>query len=281
MEVKEVTISKNDEFFHIFYEVQEEAINSFIDLNYLNLDKGFLILKTLYSSYSYYLTDDEEDGFIKNLIEDKSNEFKELKDYREIRDKVLEGDFSNLTYQEILRYNEILLNSLIDMLEIYETCNIKFSSNDLLPNVTENAKDYDRTISYFVYKNFYSIFYKTHKKIQDKILNFHILDFRDLIKSITTFYYAYSFYIQDNTKISIKEKLKDLFSYYSSAEFIRCYYSLINGSTTNEIDKKLFEFKAEIRNKTLELFDIINLNLPKSNIMPRKNEKVEVDKWGI
>lgn len=277
MSEKQASFVRHNTFFKIFFKSHSDLIYSFSNLNFTNLSNGYSKLLVYYSSYSYYLKDDEYDTFVKDTLLEKFNDIVSNQKYNDLIEKINKVGLSGLSVREIKNINQLYNSILNDMLEILVMFNNYFSPSDLLPKLTDNASENERNIAYVIYDAFYDSLFNLHNKITELLLNYNLIDFNEILKMIKVFFYGYSYYLQKDTIKTIKDEIKSVEEYCEKEEFIETYYNVLLGRYNNTILNNAQTYTRELFNRYLNIFDLINGDLPKTNLMPRKKEKILVD----
>ena len=249
-------------------------------LNFNSLNEGYDSLLVFYGSYSYWIKEDEDDNVLKDdLIYNQNKLVKDIS-YVGLSRKT-KGGLKSFGFKELRELNTLHLENITILFKTFETFCKRFAPNDMLPNLTENVTEHDRAIGYVEYDIFFDNFYSFQEEIHKKLLDFSIMDFRELFTLTMGFFYGYSYYLQPNTQKVIKDMFKDLYEVYNSEEFLKLYYGLLQENLGKSNILKLVEYKDKMFSSCLNVFELINADLPKTNIMPKKNEKVLIDKWSI
>lgn len=274
---KEVAIARHTMFYKIFFTKHKEFLEEMIDIKYVSLLKGYEKLRVYYSSYAYYLKEDDIDTYLREMLSNKVDSLENNKEYQTLKKKVLNNNMGKLglDYKELIEHNKQYIGILREILQVFEIFGNRFAPSDIFPKLTENIRDYDRSIVYVIYDNFYESLFNVHGKVHDKLMKFNILDFEEAIKLLMVFFYGYAYYIQNDTKKEIVDGLDELFEYYNNEDFLMAYYNLLQGYVDNM--GKVQEYTKELFNKCLNIFELINSDLPKSNLFPKKAEKIIID----
>jgi thiol-disulfide isomerase/thioredoxin len=276
---KIVSIARHSIFFKKFFQTHKSILENLTNLSFNSLELGYKNLLVFYGSYSYWIREDEDDTIKEDLLYNL-NKLSSDKDYS-LLCKKLSGGIGNFKYDELKQFNKMYLDNIIILFKTFETYCKRFAPNDMLPSLTENVSEYNRKIKYVEYDIFFDNFYSLQEVIHNRLLNFTILDFRELFTITTGFFYGYSYYLQPNTQKLIKDKFEELFEIYNNEDFLRPYFNVIQNKVSKSNAFKLIEYKEVLFSSCLEIFELINADLPKTNIMPKKNEKVLIDKWSI
>ena len=277
MSEKQVSIARHGFFFKMFFTKHKEFLEELIKISYNSLDSGYLKLNVFYSSYSYYLKEDNKDNYLKDLIKEKRDEFKKDNVYRELSNKVNINGIGSLTYTELNELNILYHKYLKATLEIFEIYNYRFAPSDLFPKITSNIKEHDRDIVYIVYDTFYESLFNIHAKVHEKLMSFNIVEFQEMFKVLMVFFYGYSYYLQKDTIKEIKDDFNVLFDYYNNQEFLRAYFNLLQGDISKGNITMINDYQNKMLDSCLNIFEKINGDLPKSNLFPKRAERVVVD----
>lgn len=277
MRDKQVSIARHGFFFKMFFTKHKEFLEELIKISYNSLNSGYLKLNVFYGSYSYYLKEDEKDRYLKDLIKEKRDCFKTDMEYKEISNKLIGGGVGSLTYEELCELNLMYHNYLKDILEIFEIFCYRFAPSDLFPKMTENIKEHDRDIVFIVYDTFYESLFSIHAKVHEKLMDFNIVEFQEMFKVLMVFFYGYSYYLQKDTIKKIKDEFNELFDYYNDKEFLNAYFNLLQGNLNQDGLKLINEYKEKMFERCIDIYEKINGDLPKSNLFPKKHERIVVD----
>lgn len=276
-ENKQVSIARHGVFYKIFFVKHAELLESFLDLSYDNIKKGYENLMVFYSSYAYWIKEDEKDDYIKKGISINVNAIENDEEYNYILKKLSIKGLSSLTYEQLEYLNRKYLFYFEELLKVVEEVTLRLAPSDMLPNLTSMHQEYDRQIAFVIYDAFYESLYRIHSRIIDKLMNFNILEFIDVYRNMLVFFYGYSYYVQKATKQQIKNEFSNVFNIYNNKDFLKPFFKLLQLNTTKKDTSNLKEFRDDFFNKLIYIFELVNQDLPKTNLMPRKQEKILID----
>jgi len=274
---KQVSIARHGFFFKMFFIKHKEFLVSLTEISYNSLNSGYLKLNVFYGSYSYYLKEDSKDSYLKDLIREKRDCFKKDNEYSAISNKVILSGIGSLSYGELCNLNLMYHNYMKDILEIFEIFCYRFAPSDLFPKMTENIKEHDRDIVYIVYDTFYESLFNIHARVHEKLMNFNIVEFQEMFKVLMVFFYGYSYYVEKDTIKEIKDDFNKLFAYYNNQEFLKVYFNLLQGNLNQEGLDLVNKYKENMFERCIDIYEKINGDLPKSNLFPKKYERVVID----
>lgn len=276
MSSKQVSYAKHSIFFKLFFQRHKEISEKFILLNYSNLVSGYRSLGTFFSSYSYYLDDDD---FLGQTIESQKTKFRSNTTYQELFTKSGGGEnITKLSLSEIKSFDKIFFNNLKNIFELFEQCINKLSPTDIMPNVTSNTSEYEKSVLYASYDSFFEFLYLSHYNIGELLTSFNLLSFKDTLKNLMAFFYGYSFYLGRNAQNSIKIKFDQCWKKYQQEDTIYLITKLLNKKTSANDLIQIKNLNESLYKLLNEIFQLINADLPNQNIMPRKKERVLVDR---
>jgi len=277
MENKQVSIARHSYFYKVFFTKHSEVMSEFLNLRFTDLLKGYKTLIVFYGAYSYYLKDDDHDNHIKLRVLEEIKILRNHERYNYLEKKINYNGIVSFTFDELCEYNDLFHERLKDILEIFEIYCYNFAPSDMLPSLTKAHQEYERTLGFVIYDVFYECLYNIHAQIFSKMSDFQIEEFRDIIQMMMVFFYGYSYYIQMHTIKEIKNKFDKIFSLYNNEEFLRLFFAYIQGNINNNSLNKLQEYKDNLFYDCIDIFEMINQDLPKSNLMPKKAEKITID----
>lgn len=273
----QVSIARHSYFYKTFFNNHRDFLEELTKLDYTTLKYGYKKLDVFYSSYSYYLRDDDKDNYLKELLLEKKTILNNDERYNEIVTKINMGGIGVLTYEELQELNIKYNKYLKEMLEIFETFVNKFAPNDLFPKITTNLEKSDLEVIFVVYDTFYESLYNLHGKILSELLDFNVAEFTKMFQQLMVFFYGYSYYLQKNTQKEVRDLFDNLYEFYNNKEFLQVYYNLIQGSVSKDGLDILNKYKENMFNGCIEINEKINGDLPKSNLFPKRATKVTND----
>ena len=109
------------------------------------------------------------------------------------------------------------------------------------------------------------------------LLDFNIVEFTEMFKFLMVFFYGYSYYLKKSTIKILKDKFNELYDYYNNKEFLQVYFNLVQGRVNEQGIKLLNEYKEKMFDDCMDIYELINSDLPKSNLFPKRAEKVTTD----
>lgn len=274
MAEKQVSIAIHSRFFKVFFYKHKELIESFIEVKFTNLEVGFRNLLVFYSSYAYYLSDEQE---LKKQILDSKLNFKNNQDYNLLFKKIKLKGVESLSFDELVKFYDEFFAILQGQLQLFESCCHTIAPSDIMPSVTDVPSDHEKNVVYATYDIFYECLFQIHSTINEKLVNFKITGFLDMTKVIMSYYYGYSYYMGKSMRKEVESDLKALFKTYNNKTFMSMYFKLIHEKITPTELTQLQLSRDEIFEKVNDIFEKINAELPKKNLMPRKTEKITVD----
>jgi len=277
MSGKQVTIARHTFFYKTFFVKHKEFLEELTKITYTTLNDGYNKLNVFYGSYSYYLKEHDKDNHLKDMIKENRIKYREDSEYEQIRLKLKVGGLGVLDYDELYKLNLDFHNYLKSILEIFEIFCYRFAPSDIFPKITSSAAEYDLNLLFVVYDSFYESLFNLHAKIHTKLLKFNVLEFPEMFKLLMVFFYGYSYYLQKDTIKVIKDKLNELYEYYNNKEFQEVYFNLVQGSVSQDGLKVLQQTKDKMFESCMDVFELINGDLPKSNLFPKRTEKVLTD----
>lgn len=277
MSYQQVTIARHAFFYKVFFNKHKEFLEELTKVSYTTLNDGYNKLNVFYGSYSYYLKEDDKDTYLKDLMKEKREELKVDSSFIEIVAKTKVGGLGTLTYDELIDLNLGYHKHIKSILEIFEVFCFRFAPSDIFPKITSNATEYDMNLIFVVYDTFYESLFNLHAKIHTTLLDFNILDFKEIFKVLMVFFYGYSYYLQKDTIQDLKIKFGGLYEYYNNKEFLEGYYNAIQGNISEDSIKILNRYKEEMFELCMNIYELINADLPKSNLFPKRAEKVTTD----
>ena len=139
------------------------------------------------------------------------------------------------------------------------------------------SQEYDLNLFYVVYDTFYESLFNLHAKIHRKLLDFNIIEFTEMFKVLMVFFYGYSYYLKNDTIKIIKDKFNILYSYYNDRKFLEIYFNLVQGRISKEGMNVINEYKEKMFDSCIDIYELINSDLPKSNLFPKRTEKITTD----
>lgn len=274
---KQVSIARHGIFYEIFFIKHSQLLEALLDLSYDNLSSGYSKIGVFYSSYSYWIKEDDKDTYFIELLNESKLNLENNDKLNSLLRKLENRNLSSLTLDQLKDFNKTYFDELKELLHVLQVMTERLAPNDMLPNLTEVHQEYDRKMAFVIYDAFYKGLYAVHGKITDKLMRFNIIEFSEIFKMMMIFFYGYSFYIQSHTKEQIRIEIKKLFEIYNSQEFLKLFYKIINLKSTSKDDKEIKNFKENLFQGLLKIFELMNADLPKSNIMPKKAEKILFD----
>jgi len=277
MDNKIVTFAKHDIFFNYFFDTHSRILNNLSELEFSNLFNGFSILINFHSGYSYWLNDELKDISFINI---KRNELETDKDYIYIRKNTNNGDnINNLNIKNLILYNTVIFNSIREQLEIFGELIENLAKDDILPNLTSKGTEYEKNVMYASYQKFYEHLYEFHFKIGNMFSEFNLLKFLKTIKYVMGFFYGYIFYLNQTTIRDINKKINIAWSLYNNEKTIKILLDLLNNKSLLDSEIKLLrETQQDLFMLLTDIFRSINEDMPKKNLMPKKKERVTIDK---
>jgi hypothetical protein len=276
MKDKQVTFAKHNIFYKMFFEKHAELLKSFIDLKFEDLGTGYFRLLTFYSSYSYYLRDG---SLINEVIVNERSKLINDKEYNLLLGKSLNG--SIYSTKDLLTRNELYYENLINIFEKFDDFCNKLAPDSIMPDLTSNVTEYERNVLFASYETFYENFFNFHAQISEMLNKFNILEFLNIYKSLMAFYYGYSYYVSKYVKSLINDKFSENWAIYNDPDLMTLIYKLLSGNIMHDEKKKLKTIQETLFVNLNKIFDLINNDLPKKNMMPKKKEKISVDTTGI
>lgn len=273
----QVTIARHAFFYKTFFNKHKEFLEELSEIGATTLNEGYRKLNVFYGSYSYYLKEDDTDDYLKLMMRDKREELNNDIEFNKIITKIKVGGLGVLTYDELVKVNLEYHNYLKEILEIFEIFINRFAPSDIFPKITAKSEEYDLNLFYVVYDTFYESLFNLHARIHTRLLDFNIVEFTEMFKVLMVFYYGYSYYIKKDTQKVIKDKFNELYEYYNNKDFLIIYYNLIQGNVNAEGVELLNEYKVNMFDKCMDIYELINGDLPKSNLFPKRAEKVVID----
>jgi len=277
MSGKQVTIARHTFFYKTFFIKHKEFLEELTKITYTTLNDGYNKLNVFYGSYSYYLKEHDKDNHLKDMIKENRIEYIADSEYEQIRLKLKVGGLGVLDYDELYKLNLDFHSYLKSILEIFEIFCYRFAPSDIFPKITATATEYDLKLLFVVYDSFYESLFNLHAKIHTKLLNFNVLEFPEMFKLLMVFFYGYSYYLQKDTIKIIKDKLSELYDYYNNKEFQEVYFNLVQGKISQDGLDILQKYKDKMFESCMDVFELINGDLPKSNLFPKRAEKVTID----
>ena len=199
------------------------------------------------------------------------------KEFNTIVYKLKVGGLKALTYDELVKLNLEQHTYFKQILEIFETFCFRFAPSDIFPKITAQSQDYDLNLFYVVYDTFYESLFNLHAKIHTRLLEFNIVEFTDMFRILMTFFYGYSYYLKKDTIKVLKDKFNELYVYYNDREFLEVYYNLVQGRVSEDGIVLLNEYKEKMFDSCMDIYELINSDLPKSNLFPKRAERVTTD----
>ena len=276
MENKQVSFAKHTLFYKKFFETHKRYLDKFINLNYSNLVNGYDYLLSFYSSYSYYL--DTEENFREHILLMQDNIRNSDNRLKYLLLKSNEGsNLTNLTYEELKEFNKIWFDYLIEILEIFESFINTLAPDDILPNLTEMTKEYNKNVMFANYETFYENLFNLHTELSDRLSEIDIFNFINVFPMLLAFYYGHSFYIKRKTKNEIKTLIYDTWDIYNSKDNLIMMMQLLNEKLTKNNLEVLKDTRRKLFLKCSEIFSLLNKDLSGNNLMPKKKEKVLID----
>lgn len=276
MDNKQVSFAKHNIFYKMFFDKHAKLLDSFINITFTELPRGYFNLLTFYSTYSYYLRDG---SLIDKVIKEERDELINNKDYQLLVNK--SNNDKKLEIGELLNKNNLYYNNLINIFEKFEDFCNKLAPDDLMPDLTESTTDYERNVLFASYETFYENFFNFHSKIGDLLNRFNIISFLNTFKSLMAFYYGHSYYISKSVQRDIILKFRETWNIYNNKSFMTLFYNLINNRINKNQMQELKQTQEVLFISINKIFDMINNDLPKQNMMPRKKEKINIDITGI
>ncbi|MFW6129944.1 MAG: hypothetical protein ACOC56_02095 [Atribacterota bacterium] len=276
-ENKQVSIARHGYFYQVFFIKHGELIQSFLDISFQNIIEGYKKLNVFYASYSYWIKEDDQDDYVINYLNEKKKNFLNNEKYNKLIKKYEKNGLKSFTYQEFKEFNDTFNKELINLLNVLELFNTRLAPNDMMPNLTEMHKEYDRQLAFVIYDSFYEKLYNIHAKIIDQLMSFSIIETIESYKYLLAYYHGYNYYLSREKKKEIKNEFEELFNHYNSKEFLSPFFRFINLKSNDKDYNTLQEYKELFFNRFIRIFEKINAELPKSNIMPKKQDKILVD----
>lgn len=272
-----VTIARHLFFYKTFFNKHKEFLEELSKISHTTLKDGHNKLNVFYGSYSYYLKEYDKDNYLKELMKESKQKYLKDDEYRSILDKLTRSGLGSLSYDELCKLNKDFHNYLKEILEIFEIFCYRFAPSDIFPKITSSSDEYDLNLLYVIYDTFYESLFNLHAKIHTKLLDFNILEFSSMFQQLMVFFYGYSYYLKKDTIKELKDKFNELYEYYNDEKFLRLYFNAIQGHITEEGVGQLGEYKDNMFDSCIDIYEMINGDLPKSNLFPIRAEKVMVD----
>jgi len=276
MDDKIVSFAKHGFFYKMFYDNEFESLISITELKFINLNKGYKRLLTFYSSYSHYLLNAEDD--LRKQILDEITQLKENIRYKELVKKIR---VDNLNYLELIDKNNIYYNTVKNIFEYFEIFFKELAFDDIMPALTSNVGDYEKSVLFACYEKFYLHLFNLHAKIGESLTNFNIINFMDSFKLLMAFYYGFSFYMNQKTKNQILELFLETWNKYNNIDNMKLIEKMLRKTANKKDLEQLKHNEEDVFISVNYIFDLINRDLPKKNLMPKKKEKIIGDRWGI
>jgi len=275
---KQVGIALHKHFFIRFFQSYNDLLENLTKIKYGSISlKGIIKkIKVLYSTYSHYLKENELDTYLKDLIEDELTTLNNNKEYQELLNKA-EQSIGLLNSNELSRLNLMHNQHLMSLLEVFGIFCNSFADSDLFPKLTRNVREHDKAIIYVVYDVFYESFYKLHSQVQRNLDEFNITMFNESFKLLLVFFQGYNYYLEKNTIKILKDKFNELIEFYNNEEFLFAYYNLLQGNMNDQTIKLVKTYNDLLLNKCIEINELINGDLPKTNMFPRRIPRIFVD----
>lgn len=276
-ENKQVSIARHSVFYKIFFVKHSELLESFLELNYENIKKGYENLLVFYGSYAYWIKEDDKDNYIKDMMKNNLSVVEGDVEYNHISKKLSSKGINSLTYDQLEYLNNQYLSYFEDLLKVLEIITLRLAPSDMLPNLTSMHQEYDRQLAFVIYDAFYESLYRIHSRIIDKLMNFNILEFIAVYRNMLVFFYGYSYYVQKHTKTQIRNELNSLFEIYNNKNFLKPFFKLLQLETNKKDTHSLKDYREKLFNSLIYIFELVNQDLPKTNIFPKKQDKVLID----
>lgn len=274
MEEKKVSFARHNQFYKKFFIKHRDMLDKFISMNIGTIGSSFQNLRVFYSTYSYYLQSDED---LKQDIIDTSIRFKSNERYKYISNKIKLSGIKSLKAKEFVELNNIYFKLLTESLELFESCCHTLAPGDIMPDIHEVHTEHERNVLFASYDIFYECLFELHSKISSELMEFSIMDYKEMTKMTMAFLYGYSYYIESASRVAIKEMFKELIDEFNNKAFITAYFNLVHGSASKNDYTKLKEYRNNIFEMCTNIFEMINNDLPRKNLFPRKTDKVTVD----
>lgn len=253
-----------------------DTLEQLTQLNNYNLIEGFQHLKPFFSGYSYYLR--EIKPKLNELERSTKDKYKQDEIYNLIKLSFQTENYSQLNKERLRYFNNENNKILLKLFDSFERICLKLIEKDIMPVIsTGRFNDYDRTLIFALYDSFYEYLFNTHTRIIDQLTEFNILQFNQTRKSLMAYFFGYSYYIKD-AREKILNKLDYLLELGNKDEVLIFNLLLLKGQEIpKDILKKVSEIKEEMIEELNNVFELINEELPKSNIFPKEVDKVTED----
>lgn len=273
----QVTIARHAFFYKVFFNKHREFLEELSNISATQLNEGYKKLNVFYGSYSYYLKEDDTDTYLKELMKEQRESLNNDIEFNTIAKKLKVGGLGALTYEELVQLNLTQHNYFKQILEVFEIFCFRFAPSDIFPKITAQSQDYDLNLFYVVYDTFYESLFNLHAKIHTRLLDFNIVEFTEMFKVLMVFFYGYSYYLKKDTIKVLKDKFSELYTYYNNKDFLEVYYNLIQGRVSADGIDLLNEYKEKMFDDCMDIYELINSDLPKSNLFPKRAERVTTD----
>lgn len=273
----QVTIARHAFFYKVFFNKHKDFLEELSKISAIQLNEGYKKLNVFYGSYSYYLKEDDHDTYLKDMMREQRQDLKTDIGFNEILNKIKVGGLTALSYDELIKFNLLQHKYFKQILEIFEIFCFRFAPSDIFPKITAQSQEYDLNLFYVVYDTFYESLFNLHAKIHVTLLDFNIVEFTEMFKFLMVFFYGYSYYLKKSTIKILKDKFNELYDYYNNKEFLQVYFNLVQGRVNEQGIKLLNEYKEKMFDDCMDIYELINSDLPKSNLFPKRAEKVTTD----
>ncbi len=271
----EIRIAKHNVFYQIFFRKHKEIIEKFILLDFNNVNLIFKHLTIFESSYSYYI-ESNDDTLLQDTILGKKG-FESNENYHVTLNKLNKLGLRSLSYTELINLNELYFECLTETLVLFERCCYAITPDDIMPRASDMSNS-DLGTGWVVYDVFFESLFNLHSLIAEKLYSFNITEFKDITQTIMSYYYGYSYYLSAKARLEIKNELREMYSIYNNKEFYIAYFNLLQSKASDKEILFLQIKKEEIFQKANLIFKLINEDLPKKKLFPKKKERVMVDR---
>lgn len=255
-----------------------KILEEFIKIPNYNVLEGFQVIQPFYSAYSYYLKSIREE--IKSTSKSMSTRYREDNRYNSIKLMFHGNYYDKLEIKDLRYFNEENNRILKELFKSFELVCHTLIKEDVMPNIsTGKFSDYDRQLIFALYDSFYEHLFNTHARIVDILSEFSILNFPYAKKSIMSYYYGYSYYVGEEARVKLIKKFESLNELGNKEEILALNIILLKDlNPSKELILKVGIIKEQMLDELNETFELINDELPKSNIFPKKMDKVYEDR---
>lgn len=275
MSDRQVSYAIHGGFFKQFFPKHNKILRGFSELTFSDVKKGYSNLLIFYSTNSYYLKDEQD---IKQLIISNSEDFENNEIYSNYYKKTNGGiNLTKLNISDLIKFNDIYINELLNIFGIFEGFCEKLAPSDIMPSLTDNHSDYEKSILFASYELFYENLFSFHARIGELFEQFNIITFTSIYRVLMAFYYGYSYYLSKSTKNKIKDLFVNIWQEYNNNESLTLYIKYLKENLTKTNLNELKRLQKDLFLKMITIFELINLDLPKQNLMPKKKNIILFD----